>query len=276
MMRSSRLLRSPYRLLASASRKPVQSITRAQLRSTYDVIVVGGGVIGCSVAFHAARAGASVLVVERRAIAAEQSSKSWGFCRQQGRDTRELPLMIESIGRWVNIEEELGASVGWQQGGNLMLFESEADEKAQRRWLEAARPHGVESQILDRAGVAATLPGVSSAFTGGLWTATDGTADPDKTTLALAGAAARHGADFLIGESVEALLSDASCTSRVRGVRIESREREVVEAWATVVATAGWTSEMIRPLGLRLPTLRLHATAGRTTAVDAPYPEGDA
>ena len=82
----------------------------------YDAIVVGGGVIGCSTAYNLAKRGAAVLVVERRGVAAEQSSKSWGFCRQQGRDLRELPMMIESIAAWAGLESELGWDVGWQQG----------------------------------------------------------------------------------------------------------------------------------------------------------------
>ena len=174
--------------------RPVVSTPVSELRPHYDVVVVGGGVIGCSVAYHAARAGATVLVVERRGIAAEQSSKSWGFCRQQGRDTRELRLMRESIARWEQLEEELDADVGWQQGGNLMLFAGEKEKQVQTRWASAAQPCGVRSEVLDQAGVASVFPGMSSdRITGGLWTRSDGTTDPERSTLAFAAAASRAG-----------------------------------------------------------------------------------
>lgn len=203
MMLTGRRLFSSARaaLVSRAVAKPtarpaahaVVSTLRSELKPYYDIVVIGGGVIGCSVAYHAARAGATV-VVERRGIAAEQSSKSWGFCRQQGRDTRELRLMRESIARWEQLEDELDADMGWQQGGNLMLFAGEKEKQAQTRWASAAQPCGVKSEVLDQAGVAAVFPGMSSdRITGGLWTRSDGTTDPERSTLAFAAAASRAG-----------------------------------------------------------------------------------
>lgn len=256
------------RLCTSSAARACTSLATAELRKHYDCIVIGGGVIGCSVAYHAARAGASVLVVERREIAAEQSSKSWGFCRQQGRDTRELPLMKESIGRWTNLEEELGATVGWQQGGNLMLFENEAAALVQSRWAEAARPFGVHTEVLDRAGVAAIVPSLSDTIVGGLWTPSDGTANPEDTTRAFAVAAERHGAHFALGQSVVALESGnpPGSARRIAGVQLSGGQS--IRATSTVLATAGWASDMLRSHGLNFPTLRLHATAGTASVVE--------
>lgn len=163
--------------------------------------------IGCSTAYHLAKKGASVLVVERRAIAAEQSSKSWGFCRQQGRDLRELPLMVESIAAWTGLEEELGWDCGWQQGGNLGLFQTEEKRAAYTRWAEAAQPYGVQTEALDRSAVAEILPGLGMDHPtlGGMWTKNDGSADPEKTTAAFAAGAVAHGAVILQGSGVEVL-----------------------------------------------------------------------
>ena len=240
----------------------------------YDAIVVGGGVIGCSTAYNLAKRGAAVLVVERRGVAAEQSSKSWGFCRQQGRDLRELPMMIESIAAWAGLESELGWDVGWQQGGNIALIESEADRAAKLRWAEAAQPYGVETAILDRAGVDEILPGlaVESAVIGGMWTESDGSADPEKATTAFAAGAATHGAQFLLGSNVHALATSEhgrhgrgmTQAGRVEGVVLDTGE--TIRAPIVVVATAGWTDGLLRRsgVGLSIPMLRLHATAGQT------------
>jgi sarcosine oxidase len=170
-------------------------------------------VIGCSTAYHLAKRGASVLVVERRAVAAEQSSKSWGFCRQQGRDLRELPLMVESVAAWAGLEEELGWDVGWQQGGNLALHTDEAQRAAQASWAQAAQQYGVRTELLDRSQVAELLPGLGAdhPVQGGMWTATDGTADPAKATAVYAQAAVSRGACFLQGCGVRALSTAGEC-----------------------------------------------------------------
>ncbi len=240
----------------------------------YDAIVVGAGVIGCSTAYNLARRGASVLVVDRRDIAAEQSSKSWGFCRQQGRDLRELPMMIESIAAWTGLEDELGWDVGWQQGGNLALIQTEAEREQKMRWADAARPFGVETEILDRASVREILPalGAESNVEGAMWTASDGSADPEKATGAFAAGAAAHGAQFLLGSNVRALSTaehgrhgrGMMQAGRVEGVVIDSGE--TISATTVVLATAAWTDGLLRRsgVGLSIPTLRLHATAGQT------------
>ena len=59
-----------------------------------DVVIVGAGIVGCATAYHLARRGVRVVVVERGRVAGEQSRKNWGFVRQQGRDPLEVPLVI--------------------------------------------------------------------------------------------------------------------------------------------------------------------------------------
>jgi alkanesulfonate monooxygenase SsuD/methylene tetrahydromethanopterin reductase-like flavin-dependent oxidoreductase (luciferase family) len=97
--------------------------------SVLDVVIVGGGVIGSSIAYHMARSGARVRVYEQAspAVAPSASWASAGGVRQQGRDPREWPLTIEAARRWPSLEEELGAPTGFVRGGHLHLVEAEAD-----------------------------------------------------------------------------------------------------------------------------------------------------
>ncbi|HET9016123.1 MAG TPA: FAD-dependent oxidoreductase, partial [Thermomicrobiaceae bacterium] len=80
-------------------------------RSPVDVVVVGGGVEGCSSAYALARAGASVTLLEAAEIASAASGASAGGVRQQGRDPRELPIAMRAIARWPGLAEELGAEL---------------------------------------------------------------------------------------------------------------------------------------------------------------------
>src|SRR5436309_15093529 len=95
----------------------------------FEVVVIGGGVTGSSIAYHLARQGRRVLVVERAEPAVEPSA-SWasaGGVRRQGRDAAEAKLAIEAIERWRSLEQELEADLEYRRGGNLKLAEGDAE-----------------------------------------------------------------------------------------------------------------------------------------------------
>ena len=71
-----------------------------RLPQNVDVVVIGAGVIGISTAWFLARQGVSVLVCDKGRVAGEQSSRNWGWIRQQARDAAELPIVIDSINTW--------------------------------------------------------------------------------------------------------------------------------------------------------------------------------
>lgn len=167
-MGGKRLSRRCFTSMAVAPPVAITRPGREMQRS--DVVVVGAGIIGCSTAYHLALRGASVTVLDTRGVASSQSSKSWGFCRQQGRDARELDLMKESINRWQTIEDELGHAVGWQQGGNLALCDSAKRYDHFKTWLPLAAEHGLQTQMLSDKEVKELLPGLAGTWMGGVWT----------------------------------------------------------------------------------------------------------
>ena len=94
-----------------------------------DIVIVGGGVIGNSTAYHLARQRRQVLVVERSGVAVSPAA-SWasaGGVRRQGRHPAEAMLAIEAIERWRTLEQELEADLHYRQGGNLLLAESDTE-----------------------------------------------------------------------------------------------------------------------------------------------------
>ena len=94
-----------------------------------EVLIIGAGVMGNSIAYHLARQGHQVLVLEQSQIAVSPSA-SWasaGGVRRHGRDPAEALLAIDAIERWRTLEQELDADLHYRQGGNLMLAESEAE-----------------------------------------------------------------------------------------------------------------------------------------------------
>ena len=97
------------------------------------VAVIGGGIIGVATALELAERGIPVVLLEKGIIAGEQSSRNWGWCRQMGRDSREIPLILESLKLWRAMNERIGAEMAtgnaalsilrktkwnWQRGKN--------------------------------------------------------------------------------------------------------------------------------------------------------------
>src|SRR5947209_1430191 len=94
-----------------------------------EVLVIGGGVIGSSIAYHVARQGRNVLVVERNEVAAEPAA-SWGSAggvRPQDLDLAEVALARAALERWPTLAEELEADLQYRQGGHLLLAENEVE-----------------------------------------------------------------------------------------------------------------------------------------------------
>ncbi len=223
-----------------------------------DVAVIGGGIIGLACAYALAQRGARVALFEKGRLGGEQSSRNWGFVRQQGRDPVETPLMAASNRLWRGLEAELEADVEWEEGGNLALAATEADLARFEEAAAVCRRFGVVTEILGRDAVARLVPGLAGPYLGGLYTGSDGQADPLKATLAFARAAARHGARLHTYCAVEGV--------RVRSGRIAGvvTEKGEVEAPYVVCAAGAHASRLARMAGLSLPQRMVRSTVALT------------
>ena len=223
-----------------------------------DVVVIGGGIVGSATAYYLARRGVSVVLVERNEIAGEQSGRNWGFVRQQGRDPAEVPLMMESNRIWRGLEQELGADIEWIQGGNLALAATEERVGLFEQWRGIAREFGLDTRLVSPGEIGELLPGMARTWLGGLYTPSDGHAEPVKATQALADAAVKHGARLYPRCAVEGIETEGG---RISGVRTEGGP---VRARTVVCAAGAWSARVLRPLGLRLPQRWVRATVART------------
>ena len=159
-----------------------------EIRST-DVVVVGGGIVGCASAYYLAQKGVSVIVCEKGNVGLEQSSRNWGFVRQQGRDAAELPLMMASNRIWQGLEAELQADLEWIQGGNLVLAYDDKRLEQFEQWLPQAMEHGLETRLLTAQQLRQLVPAVKPKILGAMFTPSDGQAEPQKVCPAFQRAA---------------------------------------------------------------------------------------
>lgn len=233
-----------------------------------DVVVIGGGVIGVTTALFLARAGVSVLLLEKGRVAAEQSSRNWGWIRVQGRDPAEIPIAQEAQALWPALAAQVDTDIGLTQGGIAYLAKDAREMAKFEAWRAAAEPFGVSTQLLDAEGTARLLPEAAPRWAGAMWTPTDMRAEPFVTVPALARLAAREGAVIREGQAVRALDIAAG---RVAGVIAEGGR---VEAGAVVLAGGAWSSLLLRRHGVSIPQLSVRATVVRTTPVPEVFAGG--
>jgi glycine/D-amino acid oxidase-like deaminating enzyme len=229
------------------------------LPAAADVVIIGGGIIGSSAAFHLARRGISVALVEKGHIGGEQSSRNWGWCRQQGRDRAEMPLIRESLALWAGLAAETGRDVGFCRTGIVFVTDDEAEVARWERWIADARQHGIVSELRRGEALASLLPGSTRSWRAGLYTESDGRAEPELATPAIAEAARRHGATIHQACAARGLETQAG---RVAGVVTEAG---TIRTQAVLCAGGAWTTLFCRRHGIRLPQISVLASVFRST-----------
>jgi glycine/D-amino acid oxidase-like deaminating enzyme len=239
---------------------PVASNSAVPART--GVVVIGGGIIGTCTAFFLAGKGVPVVLCEKGHIAGEQSSRNWGWCRKMGRDPREIPLAIEALRLWPEMNALTGAETGFRQCGIVYLCKS-ADEMAKREaWLDEARPYQLDTRLLSRDEAGAVLPGLSGEWQGALYTQSDGRAEPQKAAPAIAEAARRSGATILQQCAVRGIETQGG---RVAGVVTEKGH---IACDSVVLAGGVWSRLFCGNLDLRLPQLKVMSSVMRTEPLE--------
>ncbi len=239
---------------------PVQSDDEVPMRTS--VVVVGGGIIGASTAFFLARKGIPVVLCEKGHIAGEQSSRNWGWCRKMGRDPREIPLALESLRLWRELNTLTEAETGFRQCGIVYLCKTPEQMAKREAWLEHARPFQLDSRVLTRDEAAQVLPGLAGDWRGALYTASDGRGEPQKAAPAIAEAARRHGATILTQCAVRGV--------ETQGGRVAAvvTERGRIACDNVVLAGGVWSRLFCGNLDLRLPQLKVMSSVMRTEKFD--------
>lgn len=233
-----------------------------------DVVVIGGGVVGVTTALFLARKGLRAVLVEKGRIAGEQSSRNWGWIRQQGRDPQELPIMVEANRHWQELARQTNEDIGLVQGGVTFLAERDKDIADFEAWLPHARACGVDSRVLGRAETAALIPGATKSWPGAIHTPSDMRAEPWRAVPALARLAAREGAVIVEHCAARRLLIEAG---RVAGL---VTEQGTVRSAEVVVAGGAWSSLFLRAHGVTIPQLSVRATVAAVEAGAMAYPGG--
>jgi glycine/D-amino acid oxidase-like deaminating enzyme len=237
--------------------------TTSELPAEADVVVIGGGIVGASTALFLAECGVSVALCEKGTVAGEQSSRNWGWCRKMGRDLAEVPLAVESLRLWEGMNARTQAETGFRQTGIVYLCETEKEAARHEAWLVQAKAYQIDSRLIGPAEIDRLLPGSSRPWPAALFTPSDGCAEPEKATSAIANAAVRRGAAVLELCAVRGLETTAG---RLSGV---VTERGPIRCNQAVLAGGAWSRLFCGNLGVELPQLKLLASVMRTGPVES-------
>jgi len=231
-----------------------------------DVVVIGGGIAGVATGYFLAERGVKVVVCEKGRVAGEQSSRNWGWVRQQGRDWAELPIMMEANRIWQGLAAKTGeADLTFTPAGCVYLAESEAVRAKHEKWYDLAVERQLGTRMLSKADLAARFPDLRGDFVSGMETPGDGRAEPFRAVPALARAARALGA-VVIEDCAVRRLDVAG--GRVAGVVTEKGR---VRAAQVVLAGGAWSTHFARNEGVDLPQLAVRSTVARTEAAPDLY-----
>lgn len=229
----------------------------ASIPATADVVIIGGGIVGISTAWFLAKRGISVTLCEKGHIAGEQSGRNWGWVRAMARDSREMPMMLESLRIWAGLADEIGEDVGFERGGSMIMARTEHELEESAQWLSIARDFELDTRIVEKAELDTLFNGASKHWVGAMHTPTDGRAEPHKATPAICRAAERAGATILTTCAVRGIEMSAGRVSAV------VTEHGSIRTSQVLCAAGAWTSLFCRSLGISVPQLKVKGTVIR-------------
>ena len=235
-----------------------------------DVVVIGGGSTGTSIAWHLARRGAGrVVLLEKAAIAAGGTGWSSGIVRQHYTHATLARMALRSLRVFERFDEIVGGDAGFRRLGFLVLVKPE-DAATLAANVAMHQSVGIESSVLSPAEVGELEPRIAHDDVGAAaWEPGSGYADPVGATAGYAEAARRNGADLRVNVCAEAIVAGPHGVERV-----ETSAGPI--ATRTVVVAAGYrTRELVAPLGVDLPLTPVRhdiAIVARTPDFGRPHP----
>jgi sarcosine oxidase subunit beta len=222
---------------------------------TEEVVIIGGGIVGSSIAWHLTEAGCpSVLVIERETHQGKGSTgKSMGGVRAQFSTPVNIQMSLYSIPFYASFEERLGHPSGYKPQGYLFMATSEAHLKYLRTNYELQVKMGLQDvRLLAAEEIARMYPQLrSDDIVGGSFCSTDGFVDPNSAMVGFMKRAAEQGARLLRDTEVTAILRDARGVTGVETTRGPVATRKVVNAagpWAAQVAALAGVDLPVEPL----------------------------
>ena len=213
------------------------------------VVVIGGGVAGCSVAYHLTEFGwKDVVLLERDQLTSGTTWHAAGLIGQLGSSATITRLRNYSLNLYKKLEKETGLSTGLKQNGSLTVATTEARLEELKRQLTFAQRFNVEAKEVTKDEIKDIYPLINTNdVVGGVFIAQDGQADPVGVTNVLAKSAKNNGAQFFEKCPVKKILVK---NGKIEGVETEHGK---IECEYIVLATGMWSRQVAAEVGVSIP-----------------------
>ena len=221
-----------------------------ELPAAADVVVVGGGVVGTSAAFHLAEAGVAVCLLERDELAGGSTSRAAGGIRAQFSDPLNIAIGLRSIEAYTRFADSPGAEIDLRQVGYLFLLDRAEDVAAFEASVALQNDLGVPSRFvaLDEVADLCPLVGLEGVLAA-TYCPIDGHASPEAVVQGYAGGARSHGATVVTRCAAERIVCDGDA------IRAIETTHGVIETGTVVCAAGVWSPALTRTAGLELPVV---------------------
>ncbi|MCT4554580.1 MAG: FAD-dependent oxidoreductase [Pelagimonas sp.] len=212
-------------------------------------VIIGGGVIGCSIAYHLAREGRKdIVVLERSKLTSGTTWHAAGLVRRLRPSATLTKLINYSIDLYGELERETGQATGWVQTGSLTLATNPDRLTNIKRQVSLGRAFGLEAEVVDAARAKELWPLIKvDDVIGAVWSPSDGRVNPSDVALALSKGGRARGVRFFEDTRVSGLQKKGG---RISGVEVGDH---VIEAEEVVIACGLWSREIAAMAGAHMP-----------------------
>jgi len=238
--------------------------TSEKMPKTTTVVIIGGGIVGLTAALTLAERNIPVVVLEKGHIAGEQSSRNLGWVRKTSRAPDDIPLAQAADRLWQEMPARVGSDVGYRQAGIMFIARNEAQMAMHEGWINKVKDSGLDARLLSNADIAKHVPNGQEKWAGGIFTPSDGRAEPTLAASAIAKAAMAKGAIIIEQCAVRGL---ATSNGSVSGVVTERGE---IHCEQVLLAAGAWSRRFLGNLNINLPTLPLICSVLRTRPLEGP------
>ena len=220
------------------------------MKSKADVVIIGGGVNGCSLAYRLAKKGLDVVVIEKKYLTAGATGACGAGIRQQWSTRENASLAIQSVKIFEQLSKELGQDIEFRQGGYLIAVHDEKEMKQTEKNVAMQRSLGLKVSILKPEEITDVVPILDvkgMRVIGATFCPTDGHANPFKTTFAYAEAARKLGAEI----NTHTTVTDIKTTQKA--IRAVVTDQKTIQTNIVVNAAGIYSKSIAEMVKIKLP-----------------------
>ncbi|MBW2431923.1 MAG: FAD-binding oxidoreductase, partial [Deltaproteobacteria bacterium] len=237
------------------------------------VVIIGGGIVGCSVAYHLCKLGwQEVVLLERKTIACGASWAAAGLLGQLWSDAALTKLAVYGADLYSQLEKETGQPTGYQRPGSIRVAQTKDRKEEFDRSMQMARAFGIEMEEISLAEARRLFPLLNTEDLVAAWyQPNDGYTNPEDTTQALAKGARMGGANTIENVKVTGIRVQKGSGARLKSIAGVSTDRGDIACEYLVNCAGMWAREVGEMMGVSIPLFAAEHMHLTTNPIEGTY-----